>query len=317
VKALLRALLIALLLLAPATAAPQEVLVGIYLQNVNDIDMKASLFTLDFYVWFRWKGDIDPSTSFEFTNVVEKWGMTRDAIYPQPVDLPDGGKYQCFHVQGKFNRKFDLRAYPLDDQELPIEVEDSRHLANEIAYVADTTNCGFSNAIAIPGWEISRGTAQAGVLAYPTTFGRPQAPGKEERYARFTYALSIYRPWGPYLVRMLLPLIVILLSSFVPLYLAASYADARIGISITSLLSTVALHLTVSSDLPHVGYIRLIDKVYNLAYVIIFATLVETVIAIKMHDGGQTERAHALDRTTRRVLLALSAAGIGLMIALR
>lgn len=314
---ILRVLLIALLLAVPATAAPQEVLVGIYLQNVNDIDMKASLFTLDFYVWFRWKGDIDPSTSFEFTNVVEKWGMTRDAIYPQPVDLPDGAKYQCFHVQGKFNRKFDLRAYPLDDQELPIEVEDSRHLVGELVYVADTANCGFSGAIAIPGWEVAQGSGKAGVLTYPTTFGRPQAPGREERYARFTYALSIYRPWGPYLVRMLLPLLVILLSSFVPLYLSPGYADARIGISITSLLSTVALHLTVSSDLPHVGYIRLIDKVYNLSYVIIFATLVETVVAIRMRDAGQEERARGLDRVTRRLLIGLSAAGIGLLIALR
>src|SRR5688572_25173718 len=121
VKLALRALLIVCLIVAPSAAAPQEALVGIHLQNVNDIDMKASLFTLDFYVWFRWKGDIDPSTSFEFTNVVEKWGMTRDAIYPEPVQLADGSRYQCFHVQGKFNRKFDLRAYPLDDQHLPIE----------------------------------------------------------------------------------------------------------------------------------------------------------------------------------------------------
>lgn len=297
--------------------APQEALVGVYLQNVNDIDMKASLFTLDFYVWFRWKGDIDPSTSFEFTNVVEKWGMTRDAIYPEPVQLPDGARYQCYHVQGKFNRKFDLRAYPLDDQELPIEIEDSRRLAGELVYRADTANSGQSNAITIPGWEVAKGTATAGVLAYPTTFGRPQAPGREERYARFSYSLSIYRPWGPYLVRMLLPLLVILFSSFVPLYLRPSYADARIGISITSLLSAVALHLTVSSDLPHVGYIRLIDKVYNLSYVLIFATLVESVWAIRLHDLGEDQRALVVDRFTRRVLMLGTAAGISLLIWMR
>lgn len=316
----IQAALAALLLLAtlsPLRAEPQQVAVGIWLQNVNDIDMKASLVTMDFYIWFRWKGPIDPTASFEFTNVVEKWGMTREAIYPEPVVLADGNRYQCFHVQGKFNRKFDLRAYPLDRQDLPVEVEDSRHMIGELVYVADREASGYAPDIALPGWDIEGGKCHAGDLTYATTFGRPQAPGGSERYARFTYTLAISRPWAAYLIRMLVPMLVVLLSSFVSFYLSPAYMDARIGIAITALLSSVALHLTVSADLPHVGYVRLIDKIYNFAYVIIFLTLVESAWVVRLRDAGQEDRASRVDRMSSAVLGTISTAGLFWLIALR
>lgn len=306
--ALWAALLFALA--GPLAAAPQVVTVGAWMQNVNDIDMKASLVTMDFYLWFRWKGDIDPTASCEFTNVVEKWGMTKEPSYPEPVSLADGSKYQCFHIQGKFNRKFDLRAYPLDRQDLPLEVEDSRHLATELTYVADTQNSGYSPEMSLPGWEIEGGKATASEFAYPTNFGRPQAPGGTERYAHFNYTVSIARPWAAYLIRMLVPMLVVLLSSFVSFYLAPVYVDARIGIATAALLSSVALHLTVSADLPHVGYVRLIDKIYNLCYVIIFVTLIESVWVVHLRDAGDEARARKYDIVFCLVLGVASAAGL-------
>lgn len=313
----IRTLCLVLWLAGSVWAAPQQVTVGAWVQNINDIDMKASLVTMDFYIWFRWKGEIDPTASVEFTNVVEKWGMTREPIYPEPVALPDGAKYQCLHVQGKFNRKFDLRAYPLDRQELPLEVEDSRHLATELVYVADRENSGFSPEMSLPGWEIEGGRAIANEYTYPTNFGRPQMAGGHEKYAHFTYTIGIARPWAAYLIRMLVPMLVVLLSSFVSFYLAPVYVDARIGIATAALLSSVALHLTVSADLPHVGYVRLIDKIYNLAYAIIFLTLVESVWVVRLRDAGQEARALMADRIFCMMLAAASVGGLAWLIALR
>jgi hypothetical protein len=39
---------------------------------------RAALRIADFHPWSRWQGDdIDPSQSFELTNVVEGWGVRR------------------------------------------------------------------------------------------------------------------------------------------------------------------------------------------------------------------------------------------------
>ncbi len=64
-----------LLLSSPATAAPpQQARVGVYLMNLYDLNMDEHSFYADFYIWFKWKGDIDP-TEIEFVNSIEKWSM--------------------------------------------------------------------------------------------------------------------------------------------------------------------------------------------------------------------------------------------------
>lgn len=342
----------------PAPTGPEIATVGIYLLNVNDIDVKASIFMLDFYIWFRWRGQHDPTASFEFLNIVDRWGMTRDAVYAEPEVLPDGTKYQVFHVQGKFNRKFDLRAYPLDAQDLTIEVEDSQLDAGRLRYVADTTATGFDPAINIPGWLIERDELAATVYRHQTDFGRPLPspdrgdtaappprphlsllpPGVStpaalgigaiaghlrsgrtagESYARVVYRLAIYRPWLPYLTRLLVPVLVVLGSSFLVFLLAPGYVDSRIGIAITGLLTAVALHLTVSADLPQVGYLRLIDKIYNLSYALIFLSLLESVAAIRWRDQGREELAQRVDRICLVALPTASILGLVALIYLR
>lgn len=290
-----------------------EVTVGIYLQNVNDIDVKASAFMMDFYLWFLWRGEVDPTETFEFTNLLDSWSMTRQPVFAQPQILPDGRRYQVIHVQGKFNRKFDLSQFPLDNQRLVIEIEDSRFQSRELRYIADTQFSGFSPRIILPGWAINGFTAIAEPIKYQTSFGNPFQENNEV-YARFVYSLEIGRPAGAYLFRMLLPIVVILLTGFVVFFVSPVYADTRVNVALTVLLSMVALHLTVSSDLPQVGYIRLIDKIYNLGYLVTFATLIESVCAVHLNDHGRRDEAQRLDRWSAMLIPILSFIGIGMLL---
>jgi hypothetical protein len=280
---------------ASAVALPEEVYVGIFLQNVNDIDIKSSNFMMDFYIWFRWKGEFDPTASFEFVNLVDSWAMTKQDVYPEPETLPDGSKYQVLRIQGKFNRKFDLADFPLDKQELVIELEDSRHQTKDLRYVADVASTGIAPQIRLPGWEIKGARTLVRDFQYETDFGRP-ITGKRETYSRLRFSLEIARPEGAYLFRLLFPMIIVLLSSFVVFFMAPSFIDARSTIALTALFSMIALHLTVSSDLPQVGYLRLIDKLYNLSYLITFATLLQSVWAARLCERKEEARALRIDR---------------------
>ena len=49
------------------SATPQEVDVGIYLLDIYDVDMAKCTYSADFYIWFRWHGDVDPR-QFEIMN---------------------------------------------------------------------------------------------------------------------------------------------------------------------------------------------------------------------------------------------------------
>ena len=48
---------------APAPDSPAQVIVGAYINDIQELDFKANNYVVDLYVWFRWKrSDLDPST---------------------------------------------------------------------------------------------------------------------------------------------------------------------------------------------------------------------------------------------------------------
>ena len=87
--------------------------------------------------------------------------------------------------------------------------------------------------------------------------------------------------------------------------------------AITSLISAVALQLTAAADLPSVGYSVLLDRVYDLAYLVIFLSLLESVWAVRLADAGEEAKARRLDKLALVLLLAMFFGSIGLIVAVR
>jgi hypothetical protein len=54
----------------PVPAAPREVTVGVYLNQINAVSLHDNQFMADFTVWFRWRGDdeFDPLNGLEVAN---------------------------------------------------------------------------------------------------------------------------------------------------------------------------------------------------------------------------------------------------------
>src|ERR1035441_7995559 len=46
---------------------PQRASVGLYINDVYELDLKKGTYIVDFYVWLRWRGSVDP-TDIEFLN---------------------------------------------------------------------------------------------------------------------------------------------------------------------------------------------------------------------------------------------------------
>ena len=88
----------------PPPALAQIVNVGLYPISVYQVDMSSNTYYLDTYIWFRWKGDIDPTQTIEFTNMVEEWGKQQETLNEEPKILSDGSKYQIMRVEGRFVR---------------------------------------------------------------------------------------------------------------------------------------------------------------------------------------------------------------------
>jgi hypothetical protein len=152
---------------AQAPAAPVKVTVGVYVNQIHEFSLRDNSFTVDFYDWFRWTAkDLKP---YESLSVVD--GRIESKTEPQLKDLPGGEKHAWLRVVAKITRFFDTRAYPLDNHQLAITIEEENLEVHELLYEADTVNSAASHQIKLGGWEFERLSTVASEQRYTTNFG--------------------------------------------------------------------------------------------------------------------------------------------------
>lgn len=164
---------------------PTNVDIGIYLLDVYDLDLKNGSYVADFYIWLRWKGELDPR-KFELMN-----GELDVKENPDERKIGDIN-YVCYRVRGKFRAPFDFRDFPLDRQKLTIEIEDSSNDIGALVYQADLQNTSASHIVDLTGWELAGMPAYKVVThAYETNYGNP--PARPDRRPFTPASWSMFR----------------------------------------------------------------------------------------------------------------------------
>ncbi|MBM0740663.1 hypothetical protein JOY44_03355 [Phormidium sp. CLA17] len=277
----------------PASSA-QQVQVGFYPINVYGLDISSNTYYLDTYIWFKWKGAIDPIADLELVNSVDDWGMTQKLGYEKPQKQPDGSQYQIIRVEGRFFQPFSLAKYPLDRQRLGVTLENSIYTSKDLVYLADQKDSGYAELLSIQGWQINGWEMQNLAHNYPSNFGL--AVPDLAPYSAIRYELLVGRPLNYFIWKLLLPLIIVLVAGWGALLLHPSYVESRIAIPFTALLTIVFLQQSYSDALPEVGYLVLLDKIYALSYLLIIATIMETIVTA---DWAKTQQSEAIARVKK------------------
>ncbi len=282
-------------------AKPQKVFVGVYLNRVVNLDLKQNTYWMDLYLWFRWKGDIDPTETYEFMNTFEKWGETNISEKEEVRELAGGWKYKEFHIETQLHNPFHFEPYPLDKQTLRLRIEDKSHNNKVIQYVPDAANSSYNHKIFIPGWKAESYTVALANHVYPTNFGIVgQTP---EAYSQINVDLLISRhPQHLHLFKLFLPVAIILVMVFVVFFIPISFFESRVEIAITGLLSLIALQMVLNETLPPVGYLTLTDKVYNFSYFMVMCSLIETV-TIYFYFKRNEQLSRQMDRAAAIAML--------------
>lgn len=310
-KPLLLVLCLLPLALCTIAAQPQPVRVGVYLMNLYDLNMDEHSFYADFYVWFKWKGDIDP-TGIEFVNSIEKWSMAREQSGDSSnMTLQDGTNYRIYRIEGRFFHSFSLSRFPLDKHVLDIQMESPEHAADSLLYLPDTNAAEIRNTLKLVGWETQGCRLESTTHDYGTDFGNPEE--NAQRYSNLTYSITLARPVSYFLLKMLLPLIVVMLVSIGALILHPTHIDTRSSLPIGGLLTAVFLQQSYSDALPDTGYMVLMDKIYLLCYVLISLVLLQVIRAGNEMMHSKPEHL-IIRRERRRARLYLAIFGAGVLI---
>ncbi|HVZ05457.1 hypothetical protein [Hyphomicrobium sp.] len=298
------------------SAKPERVVVGIYVNDIQEVDFPTHSYAVDFYAWFRWKSpNLDPAKSMEFMNRYAPTEHQRDFLLDKPKAMPDGRLYSILREQGRFATKFNLSRYPFDHQALKIEIEDTLASSDDQVYVPDQVPVLLNPNITLPGFLVGKPTMKITDHTYPTNFGDLTVPSAES-YSRVTIEIPITRALVTVTVKAFLPVLLIVVCALLIFFIMPSRVDGRIGLGITALLTLVALQLTASSSLPEVGYLMLIDKVYLASYAFIIAALARVVATSwSGEDGRSVEAVARADKVWAGILLAAYIISIALSAA--
>jgi len=309
-----------------ADTGPDKVTVGVFINDLQDIDLASENFTVDFYLWMRWTNPaIDPSLTIEAMNSEgtqnttssASGGVSGEILYDAPLDMPDGSKYQVMRFQGVFSRKMNLEKYPFDTQVLEMVFEDKRRNKSGLEYVPDNPAVTINDgpAMSIPGYVLGTPTMIVVAHKYPTSFGDISVDAKIP-YSRIIVALPVTRDVLPYVVKIVLPIFIVILITSLIYLLPARLEDARAGIGITAMLTIVALQWTTDASLPAVEYLTMLDLVYIVSMVYILAAMVYTVLASRRNRAEMAEALTAkLDRRVGVISLVVYLAILGLTLA--
>jgi hypothetical protein len=294
--------------------------VGLYWNSIPTLDLRTDSYAADFYLWFLWRGTIDPTREFEFTNVVEPNNLVKIPAYtkpsgePEPQILPSGEHYQTFHVQGRFSQAFALDRFPLDRQRLVISIEDLTYDADQMRYIADREDSAASPELAVNGWRIDRFYSSEAMRTYASRFGDPRAD-RNRPYSHVEFGVGISRPVIGLMSKTVLPVCIIILITFGAFFCRPDSLDARLGLTMTSLIAAVALWYTTAFELPPVNYLLLIDKIYILGFLAILTTTTTSIISSRLARNKRYEAAERLDQLAFWGMMAVYFGGVGLLLA--
>lgn len=294
--------------------SPIEIIVGAYINDIQEVDLKSNSYPGDIYIWFRWSDpEIDPIDTFEFMNLYDPEAHIEDIGYDEPVVMEaDGSFYNYIRHQGAFASKMPLAKYPFDRQVLRFIIEDAEYGSEAVNYVADVETVTINKELTLPGYKIGTPRLVIAPKPYPTTFGDLNNP-ETGSYSRVTVEVPISRPWQFGAFKLILPVLIILVCAGFALLIDPTHTEGRIGLVITALLTLVAMQITTGSTLPEVSYLMLLDMVYIAAYAFIMFILAQVVRG--SWQDGEHEIAMAV-KSDKRSLAAISSAFILIMVVL-
>ena len=288
------------------TPGPAEVFAGVYVANVQAVSLDTNSFDADFYLWLRWTDpDIDPTAGVEVMNVYQKWGLVVTPVYEEPQRQADGSLLWLARYQGSFNSPLTVADYPFEKQSLKLLIEDGVEDTQRLVYRADTEPITLDREVTLPGYNFGKPTIGFGDYTYDSSFGERNSNREERTYPRISVEIPLSSAVVSGMVKTILPIFIVMIASALGLVIPASYVDSKVNVPIFSLLALVAMHWGVSSALPEVNYLVMIDVLYIIAYVAVTAML---AVAVKGAWTIQSRGEQATVTMERRALVVISLA---------
>lgn len=275
-----------------------DVYVGMYVNRIRDINLHDGTFWVDFWVWFRWKGDdVEPHKSFEVVN-----GTVENRIESEV--LPDlDYKYASVRISATMFHVFEVESFPYDDHSLRIDIEDVDNEEHLLRYLPDERNSMIDPAVHVAGWNVVKGRTYVERHVYHTNYGfmslgeNAQAP-----FSRFIQQVQLVRGEGTPIFKLFWISFLSVLLSLLALRIKVTDLDARFGLGVGSIFAAMANTYVLGELLPDTEAVTLAEKVNFLSVGTIFIAVFVSVASIRLTYAGREAASTKLDNAALAIL---------------
>ncbi len=292
----------------PTANEPAAVRIGIKLNQIVDIDQKAENFTAVYTLQLRYR---EPALAFEPApdgppfklmtlagalaelqaegriwpdTVLANAQGRRDSTLESVQIYPDGEMRVYERATATFQAPdFDFRDFPFDTQEFYIRLE---LLMPKSIFVFEplTDYVGIGDQLGEEEWVVFESSGVVDTIVGPDG----------QSYSRFSLGFEARRHLLYYVVRIFLPMLILLVVSWITFRLR-DYVK-RIDIGVTVLLLFIAFNFTLGSDLPRLGYVTAVDAFIAGTFVITGAVILVNVQLRILELRGRDAAAKHLNR---------------------
>ena len=274
----------------------RDVEVLFYLIDIEQINNVSQSFVANLYMEFRWHdaGLVHDGPDSISSDLDEIWHPRLQLLnqqrlvqtFPSSGEIrPDGEVIQRQRVWGGFSQPLDLRDFPFDSQRLDFTLVEVGFGTRRVRFLPSPES-GVAEALTIPDWQIEGWDFSAVEL--------PIASESSETSA-MVFSLDVKRLNGFFVLKVLLPLILIVIMSWLVFWIDLGLISSRISLSITAMLTMIAYRFAIAGNIPRLPFLTHMDYFVGTSTLLVFLSLLTGVYTARLANTDRLNKARKVD----------------------
>ena len=281
-------------------AKKDTVKVGIYITSIHDIDFKQKEYTINFWLWLKYK-----NKAFDFLQNLEVPQAKSVSKSFSTVDTSNGRVYMLMKLACVMKDSWKIGNFPFDQQKLRLSIENSQFDSHELIFTPDTLGQHYDKRFTLNGWNIDSFDISTGTKLYETSFGDESLSKPHSEYSNFKVRVSLKRDAGGLFWKMFLGMYIAFLIAYICFYIHADGIDSRFGLSVGALFAVIGNKYIIDSALPESTSFTLVDTLHGITLFFIFTIISATAYSLKLVKAGKIKQADRFDMICAQTLLVV------------
>lgn len=281
----------------PDPSGITKVYVSMYINNISEINATSQIIKVDMIMKVRWH---DPrlkhnSRGYIVTGIDKVWDpsitftnrLNITKSFTEHVNIfGDGTVVYLQRIYGEFTQNLFYEDFPFDEQKLVLTLTDISIAFDKIEFEIDSSGSGVNKIITAPDWDVEGWNIRKSDFTFE---------GSSEKLSSLIFEINVKRQAGYYILLFLIPLLLIIMMSWMAFWLDTSLSSSQISIATTSMLTLIAYRFIVTSNLPKIAYMTRMDLFILGSSILIFFTLLQSIITSSISARGNIALAEKID----------------------